>query len=272
MDEIPFSIIGSHMMQIPVKVNGEDVKFLMDTGIGPTILSKDFSEKLSLKKAGEFSGERMSGQELKIPMVVVPSIEFGGLERKDIEVGIFDTSGFPENLREIKGILSVGFFLDRVLTINYLNSTLILSDGPIQREDVTGKVTKVPIEVEFDGPSVALFIRVNLPNGKSGRFEVDTGSDSLILKSDYLRELGVDPEDNSVEVLSGTDETGHEFKRYFSRLKGEISLEGASNIMQEKPRAMFQGIIYDGLIGHDFLKRYSVSFDIGNSEMMFYEM
>ncbi len=254
-------------MEIPVKVNGKNVKFLMDTGIGPTVLSKEFLEELGQVKVGVTHGKRMSGQELEIPLFRVPSIEAGGLVRESLEVGMFDTSGFPPVLKDIKGILSIGFFRNRILTMDYPKSTLNVSDSPI--EEVAFGEDIVPVEVEYDGPSVSLYLKVRLPSGKVGRFEVDTGSDVLILNSSLMGELGVDPKSREVEEIRGTDETGNGFTRYFTEIRGRVSLNENNSVFQENPRVMFQDIIYDGLIGHDFLKRYTVSFDIENSRMSF---
>lgn len=270
MEKIPFSIIGNHIMQIPVKVNGNEVKFLMDTGIGPTVLSRDFVEELSLKKVGTMIGKRMSGQELELPLVKVPSIEAGNLVRENLEVGIFDTSSFPPVLEEIKGILSIGFFKGSVLTMNYSGPFLEITDTTA-RESQFDHGTRVPVEIEYNGPSVSLYVKIKLPSGRLGKFEVDTGSDLLILNSKLMAELGVTHDDQNVESFKGTDETGHDYERFLAEMKGAIALDGYPDLMQEKPKVIFQDIIHDGLIGHDFLKRYIVSYDIDHKEMIFYK-
>ena len=270
MEQIPFSIIGDHIMQIPVKVNGKEVKFLMDTGIGPTVLSKDFVKELELESAGTMTGKRMSGQELKIPLVRVPIIEAGNLVRENLEVGIFDTSGFPEILKEVKGILSIGFFKGTLLTIDYPHSLLVVSESSFN-DGSFGEATKVPIQIEYNGPSVTLYINLKLPSGRVVKFEVDTGSNVLIVNSKLMGELAVNPKDESVQSMKGYDETGHYYERFFTEIRGKIAVDGNPDICQENPKAIFQDIIHDGLIGHDFLKRYVVSFDIDKEEMLFYK-
>ncbi|HLH86172.1 MAG TPA: aspartyl protease family protein [Thermoplasmataceae archaeon] len=270
MEAIPFSIIGSHIMQIPVKVNGNEVKFLMDTGIGPTVLSKDFVKELGLDKVGTMAGRRMSGKELEMTLVRVPMIEFGNEVRENLEVGIFDTSRFPNDLKDIKGILSIGFFKDSVLTIDYSNSLLYVTDS-LNMNMPFGEGIRFPLEAEYDGPSVTLYTRVKLPSGRVVKFEVDTGSDVLIVNSKLMGELGISPNDEDVESVRGTDETGYEYERFIATMKGEIAIEGNNWITQSNPRVIFQDIIHDGLIGHDFLKKYIVSFDIGGKKMIFYK-
>ncbi len=257
-------------MKIQVKVNGKDIMFLIDTGIGPTVVSKDLANELALNQVGIMHGNRMSGQGLEIPLVEVPSIEVAGLIRKDVVVGIFDTSGFPPDLDDIKGILSIGFFKDKTLTVDYSNHSLTVAEAPLDGYPQDNG-TRVPIDVEYNGPSVSLFVRVKLPNGKTGKFEVDTGSDVLIMNLNLMAELGISPEDREVKIFTGSDETGNKYKRYLAKIKGNILLDGSPELVQENPRVVFQDIIYDGLIGHDFLKRYTVSYNLDKREMIFYK-
>ncbi len=270
MGNIPFSIIGTHLIEIQVKVNRESTKFLFDTGIGPTVLSKNLVNKYSLKQVGVMHGRRMSGQDLEIPLVKVPSLETGGMIRRDVEVGVFDTSAFPAFLSDVQGLLSIGFFEGKVVTVDYLNSSIIVTETPL-KDDALSNGIRIPIDVEHDGPSASLYVKVKLPNGKTGKFEVDTGSDVLIMNLKLMNELGISPEDSGVETFTGTDETGHNYKRYRAEVKGNISLEGAPEIFHENPKVLFQDIIHDGLIGHDFLKRYTVSYNLNTHEMIFYK-
>lgn len=269
MKEISFEYIGGHLIEIPVKVHGHNVKFLLDTGIGPTVISSSFSEELSLKRKGETSGQRMSGQEISIPLVEVPSAEVGGIVRNNLEVGLFDMSDFPDFMSEIKGILSIGYFSNWVVTFDYSNNRLLLCDHEEYEEKFRGG-SKVPITVEYKDTSVSVFIKAILPTGRSVQLEVDTGSDVMILNRKYMNELGVSSGDSGLQKLSGKDETGHEFERFFADIKGDFKLEGAPDISQNDPKVMFQDIIYDGLLGNDFLKRFTVSYDLSNSNMVFH--
>ena len=103
------------------------------------------------------------------------------------------------------------------------------------------------------------------------KLEVDTGSDVLILNSKFMSRLGVSPEDPNVKVFTGTDETSYSYKRYSSGIKGKLEIGYASSIFQENPRVVFQDIIYDGLLGNDFLKRFTVVYDLDHLKMIFYK-
>jgi hypothetical protein len=75
------------------------------------------------------------------------------------------------------------------------------------------------------------------------------GSDTLILNEPLAQDMGIDLGREDVRRVSGQDETGGKYDRYFTTLPGAVSLAGAPAIRQAGPEAMFQKIIYDGLVG-----------------------
>lgn len=53
-------------------------RFGLDTGIGITLLSNAFAQRLGVAPNGEvFVGRRMSGQALTVPLARVPSLDVG---------------------------------------------------------------------------------------------------------------------------------------------------------------------------------------------------
>jgi len=126
----------------------------------------------------------------------------------------------------------------------------------------------VPIEVERDGPSLAPFVPLILPSGRKIRVEIDTGSHNLILDTRFLAECGPSPDGPAVETTTGTDETGHEWTRHYATIDGTVQLADAPPTAQGAPRVMFQDIIYDGLIGTDYLGRYRVTYDIAGGRLV----
>lgn len=266
MHEIPFSYIGTHMIAIPVLLGEQPARFILDTGIGVSVVSKSFAESNKLEKSGTFTGKRMSGQEISIDLVSLTELTAGNITRTDIPVGTFDMSGFPEEFSDIMGILSPDFFGDAIFTVDYEKKRVIIRDDIHNIKDLGLEVCDITVERE--GPSVTLFLHAELPNDRTVKLEVDTGSGSLILDASFMEELGIRKDGVNTKVFTGTDETGHNYARYFSEISGVVTLKG-TNISQKNPGVMFQDIIYDGLIGDDFLSRYNVTYDISNGKMGF---
>jgi len=69
--------------------------------------------------------------------------------------------------------------------------------------------------------------------------------------------------------VDGTDETGHAYTRWFTKLSGEIHLPSAPELAQHAPDVQFQRIIHDGLVGDAFLRRFAVTYDVAGAELIF---
>ncbi len=262
MSGTPFRYLH-HLVTVPVGVDDRhEARFILDSGIGPSIVSASVAERLGLVTGPTtFSGRRMSGQEVTLPLAELASLRFDDLRREHVAVGVLDMSGFPPEVAEIDGFLSLAFFDDTPFTVDYRRGIVGLGapDGGVS----------AALEVERDGPSVTVFMRLVLPGGRTAWVEVDMGSDALILDEDLAESVGVALDDPSLRVVEGTDETGHAYTRRFTTLRGAIHPEGAPSIAQADPDVMFQRIRYDGLVGDAFLRRFAVTFDLPGGRIGF---
>jgi hypothetical protein len=84
-----------------------------------------------------------------------------------------------------------------------------------------------------------------------------------------MDELKIDPNDPKVRRREGRDETGPNYSRYFTQLKGAVHLPQSTEVKSTDPEVMFQKIIYDGLVGHLFLRDFQVTYDLPHSRMIF---
>jgi Aspartyl protease len=268
-ESVRLESIGSHVVRVPVRVGPTDTTwFLFDTGIGLDLVSDTLLARAGGTLTGEiYTGRRMSGQTLDVPLARVPSLNVGSLRIEEALVGVFDLA-LPPELGAVEGFLAPTFFGDHPFTLRRTAGTLSWEDSRGRTNShFTGR--SVPMQVRWDGPSVSLFVEVDLPDGSSARVEVDTGSNSLILHSRFMTALSVREGDPGVTKRQGTDETGHEFVRYLAPVRGHVSVRGQPELSQEDPVVMFQTIIYDGLLGDEFLRRYDLRFDLARSELCF---
>ncbi len=265
---VPFERVR-HLVTVPVTVGDVATRFVLDTGIGLTLLSSTLCARLGCEPTGDvFRGRRMSGQEVAVELVRVDSLRFGSLEHRNQEVGVLDLDGFPPELAEIGGFLSLAFFAEQPFTVDYGGGHVALETAETLAARLgSGRV--VEVSLERNGPSVDVFLPLTLPGGRSISAEVDMGSDSLILDERFATEAGVDLASAEVRRVEGTDETGGSFTRYFARLPGSVHPTGAPELAQERPDAMFQSIVHDGLVGDAFLRRRPVTYDLPGSRLVF---
>ncbi len=258
--EVPFRFVG-HMTEVPVRLlDGEVTPFLLDTGIGIELVTPDLARRCGARpRSEEFTGHRMSGQEIRGRLVTVPRLEFGSMVCSDVDAGLLEMA-LPSAFDHIGGFLSLRPFLFTPFSIDFPRE--VVAVGRDRPSAATEGTATVPLRLLREGPALSAFLPMVLPSGTVVTMEVDTGSDALILHRRFLKELGLSPEDPRVRHVEGTDETGHPFERLFAPVPGAVRVRNAPQIFQEAPVAMFQEIIYDGLVGTDFLRRYAVGFDL----------
>ncbi len=253
-----------HLVRVPVQVADETVPFLVDTGIGVTVVSSLLAERADVHNTGmSFSGRRMSGQVIETPLVRLPPLRLGQYEVENHVAAVADLGGDSDSAG-FSGILGPGFFTYHAVINDPLESTLTIV--PNDQLNADGHV--VPMRVLRDGPSFDPFTDLVLPSGRTISVEIDTGSASLILSTRYMAECGVTIESPAVETTTGTDETGHAWTRHWATISGQVHLAAAAETAQSAPRVLFQDIIHDGLVGTDYLERYRVTFDITGEKMI----
>jgi len=247
-------LIEGHLFTVPVMIGDYRTEFILDTGIGVNVISSKLAQKLGCPSTNvTFTGQRMSGQSVTIPLSYVRSLSLGPHRQQFVTVGVIDFTDFIPHGPEwdnIEGFLSLNFFRTQPFTLDYANNCLRL-ENPQQ-----GTPVDLTLHDE-EGLALTAFAHAEV-NGQKVLLEVDCGSDSLILHTRYM------PAGLTVKTVEGKDETNHTFLRRFGTLPGYVAFNSQR---QSDPRVMFQDIIYDGLIGHDFLKRFTVTFDLAHSLM-----
>ena len=248
----------AHLIRVPVRLGGDELHFLVDTGIGVTVVGERVSARPDVDVlADSYAGRRMSGQLVEAPLVRLPNLAVGdyavdGHVAASVDLG----DGFD-------GILGPTYFADRIVTTDPAAGTFSVHEPG---QAVEG--AEVPIEVHRDGPSADPFVELVLPSGRTVLVEVDTGSDCLILDSRLMAECGLEVGGPGVTTREGVDETGHAYVRHDATLSGAVHLKAAPESAQDAPKVIFQEIIHDGLLGSEYLYRYRFSLDLARARLV----
>ncbi|RNI23903.1 retropepsin-like aspartic protease [Flexivirga caeni] len=266
MVELPFERV-EHFVRIRVHLpDGSTARFLVDTGIGITILSPSVVERCQLAMTGsDYTGHRMSGQAVSVPLVQLPSLELrsdspsagsGGFAVLSGTVGVADF-GPSEGAHGFDGILGLDLLGPLRLTVDPFTSVIALArmqhGGPDQIE--------IPVRLHEDGPAIDLRTNLRLPDGTVTEVEIDTGSAATILDERFMVSCEVTDAEPTSRVTEGVDETGHHYRRQFIPIPGSVSLAAAPATELRQPTVMFQQLALNGLIGTDFLDRYVQTYD-----------
>ncbi len=175
---VPFQYLA-HLVTVPVLAGGMTARFVVDTGIGVTLVSQALAARAGCKPDGSaYTGRRMSGHPVTLPLRSLRSLRVGDLGAEDVTVGIFDMSEMA-GLGGIDGFLGLDFFRSAPVTIDYPTGAVVVEDADsLARRARTG--VPAGVRVEHDQCSTSVFLPLEVPGAGSLAVEVDTGSDVLI--------------------------------------------------------------------------------------------
>jgi len=272
---VPITLINN-LVFIPIKVNGVELNFLLDSGVEETILfslednpgvSFYNTQKISLKGLG--SEDAIEG--LKTTNNI---LELDGAKADhqliyvilDQSFNLSSQIGIPVN-----GIIGYEFFKENLVRIDYLNKKVtIYNNSDIIKSKIQKKFDKVPILVEKSKPY--LMGKVVIAESKVPvKMLIDTGnSDSVWLFQNLSEDIKVPPknfDDFLGKGFSGDIEgkrarvANFSFDKY-SFKSPIIAFPDSSSIKSVrmvKNRA--------GSVGGEILKRFLVIFDYKNETM-----
>jgi hypothetical protein len=132
-------------------VGDVDAGFVLDTGIGLTLLSESLAREVDCMPNGEtFTGQRMSGQQVGVALADGPPITVGPLTREGHVVGVLDTSACPPPLSRAGGFLSLALFDETPFTVDYPRGVEIL-ESPSTLAERAARVTSVSVRLVGTG-------------------------------------------------------------------------------------------------------------------------
>jgi hypothetical protein len=284
--EIPF-LISDPLPVVPVEFQGKKMYVIIDTGGEAFYLDWEVADSLGIKPIEKMKDEGFAGgKEAEVGFAKADSLKIGDVTLKSIPVMLASISRASEMLTDgkypISGILSTGELRQFLSTIDYPNGKLILrpktEEGRLSLEgDLKGKkVSKVPFAL---GGTHFMVVKATV-NGKYPlNLFVDSGladsEASVAFPKQTLNYMGVPIPDTEIlpENLGGPG--GGEFpvgRFAIDKLEiGALVQENIKGIYGVFPPSIYWAseFIIDGIVSHNFLKKYSWTIDFSRMEMTF---
>ncbi len=268
----PFQLINN-LVFVPIKVNGAELTFLLDTGVEETILfglednkrvNLKNSERIKLYGLGNkdfYEGLRSIGntlevQELKSENQLLYII-------LDSEFNLSSLIGIPVN-----GIVGYSFFKNNLVEINYgKEQVIVYKDNIKNRKKIEKKYVKTSVAIENAKPyveGIVVLDSVRLPV----KLMVDNGnSDAIWLFQDASKHITV-PKKNFNDYLGQGLSGDIEGKRarIAEFIISDFKFENPIVSFPDSLSIKFINLIPDrvGSVGGEILKRFSVIFDYKN--------
>lgn len=272
---IPFKLINN-LVFIPIKVNGVELNFLLDTGVDETILfsledKKEVrffnTERILLKGLG--SQEAVEGLKSTNNLLEFDAMKFRNHMLYiilDPEFNLSSHVGIPVN-----GIIGYQFFRNYLVEVNYSKKKVVVyRETEKNRLKIEKSFTKIPISIEKCKPYIQSTI-VQDNKEIPVKLLIDIGnSDALWLFQDRSELITV-PTKNFEDFLgrgfSGDVKgrralvnkfkmTDFEFNNPVVAFPDSVSIKNVNMVVDRK-----------GSVGGEVMKRFTVVFDYKNNQM-----
>jgi Tfp pilus assembly protein PilF len=260
---------------VTVRVNGGDeVTFFIDTGGSEVALDTDFAKGLGVPQFGAVQGTFSGGQHAEVQQGRIESLTLGDWTIKNLPAVMLPlrqlSKGF--GVKQIDGIIGTTLFYHFLATMDYPRGELVL-----RRKDVSSleefikspiKRVAVPIWMASDHFMVGWGRVETLP---STLLFVDSGlmGAGVKLAESVIKQAGIKLEENKAEEGAGGGGTLKIVPYTVHQLSfGEIKEENVPGLYDGPfPWENMFGFHLAGMVGHDFLKPYAVTFDFQDMQI-----
>ena len=272
---IPFKFINN-LIFIPIKVNGIELNFLLDSGVEETILfsmeeKKDVSffnaEKIILRGLGsEDSIEGLKSTNNTLEIKGMKSTNHLLYIVLDQSFNLSSHVGIPVN-----GIIGYNFLKNNLVEINHKKKRVVVySDKTKIRKKIERKYDKIPITIEKSKPYINGSVVIN-KNEIPVKLLIDIGnSDALWLFQNSSKSIQIPPK--NFEDYLGKGFSGEVMGKRAQISKFAISkFEFFNPIIAFPDSTSIKNVKMvsnrSGSVGSEILKRFSVVFDYPNQKM-----
>lgn len=290
--ELPFLMsIDGNLPIIAMKVNGRPVNVLIDTGCDNFDLDESVAAAVGLKAEIQMTGQFAGGLTADILYGVADSVEFGGLKIQSVPVAVSQIEWeYVDELNSrnitVNGIIGIGILQRFLATMDYPGERLILrpkgQSGHELFEKSQSAGTKL-VKMPFVMADTHFMLAKGAINGqKNLNMFLDSGLQepeaAILLEKETLDYVGIPVPEKNVATpdgqggLGGSNFSVGEFQIADFHL-GQLHRKDLVGLYGVIPNSLYfgPGLIVDGIISHNFLKKYQWTIDFDSMEMIFIE-
>ena len=273
----PFKFINN-LIFIPIKVNGLELNFLLDTGVEETVLfgledseTSTFInvEKIQLKGFGNndyVEGLKSNNNILSCDNYIDNNHELYIV--LDQNFNFSSQIGIPVN-----GIIGYKFFKNYLIETNYSKHKITIhKENPKIRKKLNTKYSGSYINIEYNKPYLTTKINLNQKEINT-KMLIDSGSgDALWLFENQKNKIEIP--NNNFEDYLGRGFSGELFGKRAKIQKLTINKFEFNNPLTAFPDSLaisYSKIVQDreGSIGGEILKRFDVIYDYPNQKILY---
>src|SRR5438874_3515399 len=259
---------------VNVRVNGGDeVTFFIDTGGSEVTLDTEFAKELGIQQFGAVQGTFSGGQHAEVQQGRIETLTVGDWTIKNLPTAMFPLRQLSKDLgvKRIDGVIGTTLFYHFLATMDYPRGELVL------RQKTAESVAE--FKVKSSGKSVPIWMASDHFMVGWGRVEtlppallfVDTGLAQACVKlaESVIKEAGIQLEEDKASEGAGGGGTLKIVPYTVHQLSfGDIKEQNVPGLYDGPfPWENMFGFHLAGMVGHDFFKRYAVTFDFQNMQI-----
>jgi hypothetical protein len=256
---VPLVQIGSHI-GCTVSIDGDAYEFLLDTGAQNVIVDAQVAQRLHLDEQGalEVRGAVRAGG---LRIARLPHLGIGGASLDDLIVSTIDLHSSGGGVA-VDGILGYPFFASGLVQFDFADN--VMRFGPPGSFDPPGE--RIPLDVDREIPEAT----VRLNDAIDTPFIVDSGnSGEVLLYRPFLdAHPGLVPAGGARSVNYGVGGSDATYRTHLDSLRiGSVSLDHLTVDVVLAASGAFADRVDGGNLGLAVLRRFVVTFDLGNGAM-----
>ncbi len=276
-EKISFKLINN-LVLIPVELNGENLTFMVDTGVKQSLLfsitsidsiSLNQVEKVRIKGLGEdkyFDALKSKNNLLRIDDVVCP----------DFEILVILDKKFDFSTRmgiNIHGIIGSELFKDFIIEIDYQNKKISFNKPKTYTYKRCKKCQEFPLTFRFQKPYINTIISRTDSTTTKAKLLIDSGSgDALWLFEKSSTEIEIPKK--SMQDFLGKGLSGNIYGKKGKLASLEIGKFKFCNMLVAYPDSTSilggeHSFRRNGILGSEILKRFHTIYDYPNKKITF---
>jgi predicted aspartyl protease len=274
--QIPFQLGSDRRPYLKIKLNGRDAVFVVDTGSGFTVVSKDAAKRFGVSEIARGGTSQGVGGSGKFPIVygLIRNLQIGDYRIRSVPCFIRPFHGHTERPSEEQsdGFIGLSILSHFLTEIDYKDNAIrLVRDNDRPLIEVAPSATVVPfrttqnglisIETELEGTHL---INAILDSGASSTVISSAAVDRLrmrdsIIKGQTVRVIGAGGISENVELLF-------------------IKTCRVADLQQSNLRALVldfdainetSGFEQSGILGGDFLRNLRITIDFNRAQVAF---
>jgi hypothetical protein len=262
---IPVELIANGLVFVNAKVNGHAGWFILDNASQGFTVDRSFAEQIALQSSGSVAAR--GGGSDSVAAGVVRDVEIGlpGMELTHRNLVVIDLKPLEPSVgHEVDGIIGSRLFDDFVVMVDYEHRFVSVCSPKEYKP--SGRETALPVRVDEHGfPFLDATIVLPSVRPVTGNFLVDGGANSYAdLYKPFSDAHQIPPPTMKLLDEPGTSTGGTTQSRdgRADRVEvGPYSIKNPVITFAQDVEGLMAAKDYAGLIGAEFLERFTVVFD-----------